>query len=253
MDPSKKSEKVSIDEISVLQLSDSLFPTGMYTMSNGLETYFYDKKIRSASQVRDLIKVFLTQQVGPVDCVAIGNSYQAILISDIQKLIEIDQTIFAMRLLQDVRNASTRSGNQILKCISSFINNTNNNGVAGNNDNSNSTAILYRYQEAIKEARASGIYPVALAVVSSIFGIPSYKSAVMMLYSFTASMIGASLRLGMLNHFDGQRIIHELKPVILETVDTNIDRPLTGIWQFAPGIDITQMKHESAASKMFIT
>lgn len=253
MDPSKKSEKVSIDEISVLQLSDSLFPTGMYTMSNGLETYFYDKKIRSANQVRDLTKVFLTQQVGPVDCVAIGNSYQAILISDIQKLIEIDQTIFAMRLLQDVRNASTRSGNQILKCISSFINNTNNNGVAGNNDNSNSTAILYRYQEAIKEARASGIYPVALAVVSSIFGIPSYKSAVMMLYSFTASMIGASLRLGMLNHFDGQRIIHELKPVILETVDTNIDRPLTGIWQFAPGIDITQMKHERAASKMFIT
>jgi urease accessory protein len=38
----------------------------------------------------------------------------------------------------------------------------------------------------------------------------------MMFYSFTASMMGASLRLGMLNHFDGQGIIHELKPLILE-------------------------------------
>jgi urease accessory protein len=52
-------------------------------------------------------------------------------------------------------------------------------------------------------------------------------------------MIGASLRLGMLNHFDGQRIINELKPVILETVDANIDRPLTGIWQFALFIQFT--------------
>jgi urease accessory protein UreF len=49
-----QSEKVSVDVISLLQLSDCLFPTGMYTMSNGLETYFYDKKIRNANQVQDL-------------------------------------------------------------------------------------------------------------------------------------------------------------------------------------------------------
>jgi urease accessory protein len=75
----------------------------------------------------------------------------------------------------------------------------------------------------------------------------------MMLYSFTASMMGASLRLGMLNHFDGQGIIHELKPLILETVNVNIDKSLIRIWQFAPEIDIIQAKHETASSKMFIT
>jgi urease accessory protein len=257
-------EKIGADEIGLLQLSDSLFPTGMYTMSNGLETYFYSKKVRNASQIRDLIKVFLTQQIGPTDCVALGNSYEAILLSDIQKLIEIDQTVFAIRLLQEVRNASTRSGNQILKSISSFINEANNDFDASiNTDNSNrdsnsnrsssNVTILNKYQEAIKEGKASGIYPVALAVVSSIFGIPKHKSAVMMLYSFTASMIGASLRLGMLNHFDGQRIIHELKPLILETVNVNIDKSLTRMWQFTPEIDVIQAKHEMASSKMFIT
>ncbi|HET7391309.1 MAG TPA: urease accessory UreF family protein, partial [Nitrososphaeraceae archaeon] len=94
-------EKVGIDEVSLLQLSDSFFPTGMYTMSNGLETYFYSKKVKGTDQVRDLIKVYLIQQVGPADCVALGNSYQAILSLDLQKLIEIDQTIFAMRLVQE--------------------------------------------------------------------------------------------------------------------------------------------------------
>lgn len=65
--------------------------------------------------------------------------------------------------------------------------------------------------------------------------------------------MGAALRLGILQHIEGQRIIHELRPVILESVLKNIDRPISSIWQFAPGLDILQMKHEIMSSKMFIT
>jgi len=57
----------------------------------------------------------------------------------------------------------------------------------------------------------------------------------------------------MLQHFDGQRIIHELKPSVSEIVEKNIGRPLTGMWQFAPDIDILQIAHERMSSKMFIT
>jgi urease accessory protein len=39
-----------------------------------------------------------------------------------------------------------------------------------------------------------------------------------MLYSFTVNMVGAALRLGIHQHHDGQRIIHELKPDILRIV-----------------------------------
>jgi urease accessory protein len=59
--------------------------------------------------------------------------------------------------------------------------------------------------------------------------------------------------LGILQHIDGQKIIHELRPAILESVLRNIDRPISSIWQFAPGLDILQMKHEMMSSKMFIT
>jgi urease accessory protein len=33
----------------------------------------------------------------------------------------------------------------------------------------------------------------------------------------------------------------------------NVNRPLEGIWQFAPSIDITQISHERMNSRMFIT
>ena len=94
------------------------------------------------------------------------------------------------------------------------------------------------YQEAIKDKRASGVYPVALAVCSNALGISKYKAGLMMLYGFSVSMVGVACRLGMLQHFDGQRIIHELKPSISETVEKNINRPLTSMWQFAPDKEI---------------
>jgi len=231
--------KASIAEISMLQLSDSFFPTGMYTTSSGLEALFYsNRKITDADGLRDLIKVYLEDQIGPADCSALGNSYEQIQRKDLQKLVEVDNLIFSMKLIEEVRNASTRSGTQVLRCVSSFI-----------TDNS----ILNGYQEAIKDKRASGVYPVALAISSNALGISKYKAGLMMLYGFSVSMVGAALRLGVLQHFDGQRIIHELKPTISETVEKNIDRPLTSMWQFAPDIDLLQIAHERMASKMFIT
>jgi hypothetical protein len=43
-----KGSSFLIEEISMLQLGDSFFPTGMYTTSSGLETLFYDKKRRNS-------------------------------------------------------------------------------------------------------------------------------------------------------------------------------------------------------------
>ena len=231
-------KEISVDEISILQLSDSFFPTGMYATSSGLEALFYSKKIKDVNELRDLIKVYVEHQIGPTDCTALGNSYEYAKRSDLERLIEVDQTIFSMKLIQEIRETSTRSGTQLLRCMSYFI-----------TDNE----LLNKYQEAIKNRQASGVYPVALAVASSTLNIPKRKAGLMMIYAFSVSIVGAALRLGMLQHFDGQKIIHELKPNILETVNNNIDRPLMSMWQFAPGIDIVQIAHERMASKMFIT
>ncbi|HEX6562094.1 MAG TPA: urease accessory UreF family protein [Nitrososphaera sp.] len=230
-----------ITDLSMLQLADSFFPTGMYTMSSGLEAIFYGGRKNNkmnAAELRDLIKVFLEQQIGPADCTALGNAYEHASASNLSLLLEVDNTIVAMRLVQEIRSASIRSGTQLVKCVHSFI-----------QDNK----MLADYADAIKDGRASGPYPVALGVAASALSIPKRKAGMMMLYSFSVSIIAAALRLGMLQHLDGQRILDELKPTISKTVESFIDRPLDGIWQFAPQIDIIQIEHERMSSKMFIT
>jgi urease accessory protein len=228
-----------VADIGMMQLSDSFFPSGMYTTSSGLEAIFYsERKKMKADELRDLIKIFLEYQIGPADCTALGNAYEYASRSDLKGLLEVDNTIHAMKLVKEIREASSRSGTQLLRCIHSFI--------RGNK-------ILDDYLVALKEGKGYGPYPVGLAIAANAFSIPKRKAGTMMLYSFSVSIVGAALRLGMLQHFDGQRVIDELKPTISRIVESFISRPMDGIWQFAPQLDIIQIAHERMNSKMFIT
>jgi urease accessory protein len=228
---------MDVADLSMMQLSDSFFPTGMYSMSNGLEAIFYSGRKIKAEELRELVKTYLEYQIGPADCTALANAYEHAVRSNLPKLIEVDRAIFSMKLVQEIRDASIRSGTQLVRCIRSFSDNE----------------ILGQYEDAIRTGHAFGPYPVALAVAANAFLIPKKKAALMMLYSFSVSIVGAALRLGMLQHFDGQKVIDELKPTIVNVLKTNINRPIEGIWQFAPSIDIIQISHERMNSKMFIT
>jgi urease accessory protein len=228
------------EDIGLLQLSDSFFPTGMYTMSNGLEAIFYGNKklITNPMDLLNLLKVYIENQIGPADCTALGAAYDQIVKDNLPKLIEVDNLIFSMKLVEEIRSASSRSGTQLLRCVGSFV---------------TDHLIMNGYLKAISAKKATGVFPVALAVSAHSLGIPRNKAALIMLYGFTVSMVGAALRLGVLQHFDGQMIIHQLRNTLISTIKSNIDRPLTGIWQFAPGIDLIQISHEKMISKMFIT
>lgn len=225
-------------DISILQLSDSFFPTGMYTTSNGLEALFYSGRKLKPSELRDLVKMCIESQIGPADCTALGNAYEFAAKGDVTGVIKIDRILYCMKLVHEIRNASARSGTQMLRCVNFFV--TENN-------------VLNEYVESIKKGEAYGPYPVALAVAGNALSIPKRKSGLAMLYSFSVGMVGAALRLGMFQHFDGQKIIHELKPVIENAVTAYLDRPVEGMWQFAPQMDIVQITHEQMHTKMFIT
>ncbi len=225
-------------DISIMQIADSFFPTGMYSTSSGLETFFYQKKIRTAIEVLKMLKVYLENQIGPADCVALGNAFESARVSDLEKLKEADLRLFSMKLVKEIRDVAVRSGTQLLRCVDSIT---------------SESRILRAYRGAIQNNEASGIYPVALAVACFTFGIPKAKAGLILVYSFAVSVVGAALRLGILDHIEGQKVIAELKPVMLNTVEKNVNRSSLGMWQFAPEIDITQIMHEQADTRMFIS
>jgi urease accessory protein len=75
----------------------------------------------------------------------------------------------------------------------------------------------------------------------------------MLFYGFGVSIVGAALRLGIIQHIESQQILDSLKPIISEQVNKYISKPYDEIWQFSPQADISQMHHEKMEAKMFIT
>ena len=225
-------------ELGVMQLSDSFFPTGIYATSNGLEFLFTEKKIHGMTDLIKLIEINITQQIGPSDCVALGNVFDSADKHDFDQVIKADNIIFATKPIKEIRDASVRSGVQLIKCVIEFV---------------KDDKILNQYKDSITKNKVHGVFSVAFAVCCNALKIKKEKSMTMMLYGFTVGMVGAALRLGLIQHFEGQKIIHSIKPIISQTIKENSNKSLLEIWQFAPQIDIIQMSHEKMDSKMFIT
>ena len=225
-------------ELAMMQLSDSFFPTGMFATSNGLEFLFKEKKIRSMEDIASIIKINIVQQIGPSDCVALANAFDSANKNDFGKVIDADTIVFATKSIKEIRDTSVRSGIQLIKCVSEFV---------------NENEILNQYKENIIKNKVHGVFPVAFAICCNALKIKKEKSMMMMMYGFTVSIVGAALRLGLIQHFEGQKIIHSIKPIISQTVKEYSNKSLSEMWQFAPQTDIVQMSHEKMDSKMFIT
>ncbi len=225
-------------ELGVMQLSDSFFPTGIFATSNGLEFLFTEKKIQGMTDLIEMIRINITQQIGPSDCVALANAFDSASVDDFDKVIETDNIVFSTKSIKEIRSASVRSGVQLIKCVSEFV---------------KDDKILNQYKNNIIKNKTHGIFPVAFAICCNALKIKKEKSMTMLLYGFTVGVVGAALRLGLIQHFEGQKIIHSIKPIISQTIKEYSNESLFEMWQFAPQIDIVHMSHEKMDSKMFIT
>lgn len=223
------------EEIGSMQLSDSFFPSGMFATSNGIEKLFLEKRISAAEELAELIRIFINQQTAPLDCVALSNVYE--FREDFEKILEIDEMVYSMKTIKEIREASTRSGIQTLRCITEIQN----------------EKLIEKFNIALKEKKAYGTYPVSFALACMAMKISKEKALSIMLYGFVTSVVGAALRLGMIQHFEGQKIIHKLKPTMSDAINQYINKSYLEMWQFAPQVDTFQMSHEKMDSKMFIT
>ena len=83
------------------------------------------------------------------------------------KVIEVDNIAFATKSIKEIRNASVRSGVQLVKCVSEFI---------------TDDEILNQYKNNITKNNAHGIFPVAFAICCNALKIKKEKSMTMLCY-----------------------------------------------------------------------
>ena len=232
---------MSIDEmkqdLGMMQISDSFFPTGLYANSNGLESIFQNNKKITHPEVGRIIETQIKQQIGPTDLIVMENALKFASAREFNNISELDMKINSMKNIREIREASRRSGIQLARCIREFV----------------KDEILEKYLEFHQKGMITGTYPVSFGLCANALGIGPQKAGLMFLYGFIVSVVGAASRMGITQHYQAQKIIHELKPLIIQIVSESIDKSTKDIWQFAPHLEILQMHHEREDSKMFIT
>jgi urease accessory protein len=71
------------------------------------------------------------------------------------------------------------------------------------------------------------------------------------LYSTTALLVGAALRLLPMGQLEGQAVLWSLHPVIERVAREASERPPADLWSFTPGLDIQGMLHERLDARLF--
>jgi len=224
-------------DLAMMQISDSFFPTGLYANSNGLESIFQNNKKITDLEIIGIIETQLKQQIGPTDLIVMENALKFASNKEFDKILELDMKINSIKNIKEVREASKRSGIQLARCVNEFVNDE----------------ILEKYLEFYKKGMVNGAYSVSFGLCANAFGIKPQKAGLMFLYGFIVSVVGAASRMGITQHYQSQKIIHDLKPLISKIVTESLDKSTNDIWQFAPHLEILQMHHEKMDSKMFIT
>lgn len=219
-----------------LQLADSLFPSGLYTLSHGLEAFAQNGYL-SADTLEPLLADYLRHGTGPTDGVATACAHRGAELGDLDLAERADLRLTAVKLAREGREASVRTGRQLLTLAGRLFGDD----------------VLGSYAARVRRGAAPGNHAIALGLTMSALAIPRDRAVAGELYAFAASCAGAAIRLAAIDHRVAQLVLHRLKPVIAEVAHAASDQTVEDIAGCVPLVDIMAMRHERAEVRLFMT
>ncbi len=217
-----------------LQLSDSFFPSGLFTLSHGIES-FAQAGLLSAQSLAGIVADLVRASVGPSDATAMALALRAASQDDLPTVAAVDRRLTAVKITREPRETSTRLGRQLLGLAREVF----------------TCELAERYLLLVNEREAPGNQAIALALLKAELGIRPREAVAGELYSFAASCVGAAVRMSEIDHRNAQRILLLLHPVIEAATDDALSRSVAEMGGSAPFVELMSMRHEVAELRLF--
>lgn len=227
--------------LSALQVGDSAFPSGRYTLSYGLEAVAQSGQLTTQENVPMLSRLLcdcIHFGVAPSDGVALACAHRALGPDgsvDWKVVTWADERLTAVKLAREARNASIRTGRALLTTATAVI----------------GAAAIRNYAQRVHDGRTPGNHAIVLGLVSAALGVPRLAAVAGELYAFCASWVAAAVRLGLIDHRAAQHVLHRVRPVTAEAARNAVDRDVPQISSCTPFVDVMSMRHEQAELRLF--
>jgi len=223
--------------LNLFQITDSFFPSGAFAYSWGLETYVSEGLIKERNGLKRFLEAYLSGAIKRCDALLVKLSHEAAEKGDIDTIFRLDGLIHSMKLAREPREGSIQIGMQLLHVMRDL----------------HKSNLLEHLAEGIRNGKAFGHHPVVCGLICRVTEISRKEAVTAYLYQTVAGIVSAGLRLIPLGHMDGQRVIEEIKPLIIKIADDVSLLDEDDVSAFAPGIEIRAMRHEDLYTRLFRT
>src|SRR5258706_11419303 len=149
------------------------------------------------------------------------------------RLADLDDLAEAMTLATELRQGSRRAGASLLKVHAGL-------GTCGADE----------YRERIAERKARGHLPVVQGLLWNATGLSEEACRAVSAHTLCTGIVGAALRLGMIGHLDAQKILLQVRPVLVELLRLPAGE-IEALCAYAPHAEIAAMRHEVQDSRLF--
>lgn len=227
--------------LAVLQLADSAFPSGRYTLSYGLETFAQTGRLATPAEpsaLARLLRDYLVLAVAPSEGVALACAHRATGTADCLNLdlvTRADARLTAVKLSKEARDTSRRTGRALLRVATAAFANR----------------AIAEYAVYVETGQTQGNHAVALGVVSASLGVSRVESVAGELFAFAASWVAAAVRLAITDHGTAQALLYDVHDDIADAAVAAVGRDVADIASYTPLLDVLAMLHEQTELRLF--
>lgn len=220
----------------LIQFTDSAFPVGTFSFSNGLETAAHLGFVHDRETLKSYAKA-VAAQAAFTDGVTALHAFRAACSDEYEKLLLADRHLILFRLNEEARLMLVRMGKKMAELGIRLYGNK---------------SLFDRWLKDITTNRTPGTYPVAQAIAFSIEQMSEEALFTAHQYGVINMILSAALRCIRVSHYDTQEILFELSHHIVKAYEKAKTMNFENMNSFVPEMDIFASLHEKGKMRMFM-
>lgn len=224
-------------QLEVFQICDSTFPIGSFNHSYGMETYLRENKMTNANDFGEWLKIYLVTQFKYGEGLVIRLCYEALEAEKFTDLWLFDEQLTVSTVARETRDGQKMIAKQMIQLILDLYD----------------IPLLKEYQQRIYNKESYGHPAIAFALFAYNRQLRVTEAIMDYGYSVLSTMVQNAVRAIPIGQKSGQIALKEALQV-LEDMTAKIqalDSDLLGA--NLPGVELSQMKHEVQAFRLFMS
>lgn len=220
--------------LQMLQICDSMFPIGTFTLSNGLETFVTKGKLKSAQELKEYLDSFI--EILPYN--DLGTMLLAYEHGEEKEYIkQLDEYSMALKNPMEIRVGSKRLCSRFLKTFEKI----------------KQYEKLEEYRGWIEEEICQGNHAIAVGLYAREIGLEKKTAATIYTYSLLSAIVTNAVKTIPLSQVVGQKILNHQFEKVQECIAVGEKIKLEDLGVGGTEFDIEAMNHETLYSRLYMS